>query len=107
MTGGGGEAYVVASTRDRWIDLRAGAGVGLAILDYGPGGLGCDPAFEACVGGSGGSFASARPYLVGVLGLDLYPHRAVGLGVEVRPALMQGPANVSALELGLRVRFGG
>lgn len=107
MTGGGGEAYAVASTRDRWIDLRAGVGVGLAVLDYGRGGLGCGPAFEACAGGTSDAFTGARPYLVGVVGLDLYPHRAVGLGVDVRPALMRGPANVSTVALGLRARIGG
>ena len=80
MTGGGGEAYGVASTRDRWVDLRAGAGVGLAILDYGSGGF----------GGSGSSFTGVRPYLVGVLGLDLYPHRAVGLGPGGPPGAHAG-----------------
>ncbi len=103
LSGGGGEALASVGTRDRWIDLRANAGLGLAVLDYASGGLGCEPEFEGCLD-TGGSFSGVRPYLVGGIGLDLYLLPGVGLGADVRAALMEGPADISMAELGLRVR---
>ena len=104
MNGVGGEALVAIGTGDRRLSLRASAGVGLAVLDYGNSGFGCEPEFEVCTGRDN-SFTGARPYLLAGLGLDVYPLPGIGIGAEVRPALMAGPANVSTAEVGLRVRL--
>ena len=102
MSGGGGEALAVVGTRGRWLALRASAGLGLAVLDYGSTGPGCETP-EECRDAPRG-FSGARPYALAGLGVDVYPLPGVGVGAEVRPAWMRGPANVSAVEVGVRVR---
>ncbi|OZC02840.1 hypothetical protein [Rubricoccus marinus] len=104
MTGGSGEVFASLATRGSGLGLRALAGLGVAVLDYDGGGFGCFPEFgDVCSPSS--SFSGARPYAVVGLGLDYYPQRSVGIGAEGRAALMDGPANVSSFEVGLRVRL--
>ena len=106
MEGGGAEAFAAVGTRDRWLDVRATAGLGLAYLDYSASGLvHYDPDLGFVQTGT--SFKGVRPYAHVGLGVDLYPVRPVGVGLEVRLAAGAGEADVSAMEVGLRVRLGG
>lgn len=106
MRGGGGEAFAAVGTRNRWAGIRANVGVGVAVLDYSPGGFGCEPEYESCDDLPRG-FEGALPYALAGLGVDLYPLPGVGIGAEIRPAVMDGPANVSTVEVGVRVQIGG
>jgi len=101
MDAGGGEAYAVAQTGGRWAEVRARVGAGLTWLDYSPGGLRCEPGYGTCPPAPEGF----QPYMLAGLVLDLYPIRQVGVGAELRAAFMEGPANVTMLTAGLRVRL--
>ena len=102
--GGSLDVFASAGTRDRVLDLRALAGLGIAALDVTPSGLGCGEDDEPSCGGRD-AFRGVRPYLVAGVGLDLFVGAGVGLGAEVRVAAMQGPSNLSSGEIGLRVRL--
>ena len=101
--GGSLDVFGAIGTQDRVLDLRALAGLGAAVLDVTPSGLGCDDVESSC--GERDAFTGVRPYLVAGVGIDLYPGAGIGLGAEVRVAAIGGPSNVSSGEIGLRVRL--
>lgn len=106
LDGGGAEGYAAFSGGLSWLEAHARAGVGLAILDYSSGGIGCEPQFEACgLQRLGGSVEGVRPYAAGGIGLDVYPVPNLGVGAELHIALMEGPANVSSGGVGVRMRW--
>ncbi|GAB5535241.1 MAG: hypothetical protein Rubg2KO_14900 [Rubricoccaceae bacterium] len=106
LDGGGAEGFAAIAEGLPWLVARGRAGVGLAILDYSSGGIGCEPEFEECVSTrGGGSVEGVRPYAVGSLGFDLYPVPNLGVGAELHLALMDGPATVSSGGVGVRVRW--
>lgn len=104
MTGGGGEGFMVARTQGPWLDLRASLGLGVAVVDYGVSSIGCEPEFDICDDGPE-EFSGIAPYGLVGLGVDIYPTKRVGVGGELRGALMNVPSNVSTVEVGLRVRL--
>lgn len=104
MSGGGLDARVSIGARGRWAELWAATGLGVAAVDYSPGGFGCSPEFEECSPAPSSAFRGLRPYVPLAVGLDVYPTPVVGIGGAIEGAVMAGPANVSQLSVGLRVR---
>ena len=103
VSGGGGEAAVSVGTRDRFLDLRATVGLGLAAVDYRTSGFGCE--FSGTCGSERRLSSGLRPYASVGVGVDAYVLPGVGVGIAARPVWMRGPANVSTAEVGLRVRL--
>jgi len=104
MAGGGLDTRVSIGARGRWAELWAATGLGVATLDHSPGGFGCSPEFEVCSPAPSSAFRGLRPYVPLAVGVDVYPTPAVGIGGAIEGAVMAGPANVSELSVGLRVR---
>jgi hypothetical protein len=96
--GGAVEALTSVGTRDRVLDLRAFAGVGVAAVAFGSSGPGEFRAASA-------SGVYVRPLAVAGVGLDVYPLAGVGVGVEARGAVSTGGGTISDVTVGLRVRL--
>lgn len=103
LDGGGSEAQVTWSTGARVVDARAFGAVGLGVLDYFVGGL-CEPEFgDVC---DEGDFEGVVPYVLGGVGLDVYPVPALGVGAELRVGTSSPLRDLVSAEVGLRVRLG-
>ena len=99
VEGGAFDVLASVSNRDRIIDLRAFAGVGVSVVERSSSGF---REFRAA-STSEGLFG---PHLVAGVGLDLYPLAGIGVGVEARgvAAPLFG-TSLSTVAVGLRVRL--
>lgn len=99
LNGGGGEAFARLSTRTRWIDLRAGAGLGFATIDEDGGFIVCGP-MHPCPTLHDGPLG----YVPLTMGLDVYTFPGVGIGAEYRYVVSTADADLNSVEFGLRFR---
>ncbi len=99
VTGAAVDVLGSVSNRDRILDVRAFAGVGVSVVERSSSGFGEGLAASTEEGLFG-------PHLVGGVGLDVYPFSGVGVGVEARgvAAPLFGTSR-STVAVGLRVRL--
>lgn len=99
VEGGALDVIGSVSTRDRILDVRVFAGVGVSVVERSSGGF----AKGRAVSTEEGLFG---PHLVAGAGLDLYPLAGVGVGVEARGvAAPVFGTSLSTVAIGLRVRL--
>lgn len=98
--GGFAEGFASLGHHGAAANVTLNAGAGLAAVDYSVGFIDCFP--EDC---EGTGFRGVRPYGLAGLGVSVFVTRAIGVGGDLRVALMEGPANASSGSLGLRVRL--